>query len=55
MIQEYLDGVAGCATTPRTPAQVAALEAAIGAGYIRWMGKREAPGGGGFRPAGGGC
>lgn len=42
MIQEYLDGVAGCATSPRTPAQVAALEAAISSGYIRWMGKREA-------------
>ena len=39
LIQEYLDGVAQCAHTPRTPAQIAAMEAAIADGDVRWHGK----------------
>lgn len=39
LILEFLDGTAGCGRTPRTPAQVAAMEAAIARGDVRWHGK----------------
>lgn len=39
LILEFLDGTAGCSRTPRTPAQIAAMEAAIMRDDVRWHGK----------------
>ena len=39
LLQEFLDGAAQCAHTPRTPAQIAEMEAAIADGDVRWHGK----------------
>ena len=39
LLQEFLDGAAACAHTPRTPAQIADMEAAIADGDVRWHGK----------------
>ena len=39
LVQEFLDGAAQCAHTPRTPDQIALMEDAIAAGDVRWHGK----------------
>ena len=39
LILEYLDNTAGCGRTPRTPAEIAAMEAAIARDDVRWHGK----------------
>ena len=39
LLQEFLDGAAGCGRTPRTQAQIDAMTAAIARGDVRWHGK----------------